>query len=107
MTCATGATALKRLGGGERLDVLIFGYKLPDTTGIEWTRQTRALAHRQRTPIIMLTDYDVEEDALRAGATTFMRRSGAPAEITETVARQLARSNRLEGMGVRLLALIR
>jgi CheY-like chemotaxis protein len=90
-TCSTGAEALERLGGGERFDVLIFGYKLPDITGTELIRQTRALAHRQRTPLIMLTDYDVEEDALRVGATTFLRRSGAAASIAETVARLLAR----------------
>jgi len=90
-TCSTGAEALERLSGGERFDVLIFGYKLSDITGIELIRQTRALAHRQRTPLIMLTDYDVEEDALRAGATTFLRKTGAAADITETVARLLAR----------------
>ena len=89
--CSTGAEALARLSGGGRSDVLIFEYKLPDMTGIEVIRQTRALAHRQRTPLIMLTDYDVEEDALRAGATTFLRKSGAAADITETVARLLAR----------------
>lgn len=90
-TCPTGAEALGRLGGGGRFDVLIFGYRLPDTTGVELIRRTRALPHRQRTPLVMLTDYDVEEDALRAGATTFLRKSGAAAEITETVARLLAR----------------
>jgi CheY-like chemotaxis protein len=90
-TCSTGAVALELLGGGERFDVLIFGYKLSDITGIELIRQTRALAHRQRTPLIMLTDYDVEEDALRLGATTFLRKSGVAASIAETVARLLAR----------------
>ena len=90
-TCSTGAEALERLGGGERFDVLIFGYKLPDTDGIELTRQARALAHRQRTPLILLTNYDVETDALRAGATTYLRRSGVADSITETVARLLAR----------------
>jgi len=90
--CSTGVEALERLSGGERFDALIFGYKLPDITGIELIRQTRALAHRQRTPLIMLTDYDVEEDALRAGVTTFLRKSGAVASIAETVARLLART---------------
>ena len=89
--CSTGAKALERLSGGERFDVLVFGYKLLDITGIELIKQMRALAHRQRTPLIMLTDYDVEEDALRAGATMFLRKSGAAADITETVARLLAR----------------
>jgi CheY-like chemotaxis protein len=89
--CSTGAQALERLQGGERFDVLIFGYKLPDTTGIELIKQTRALAHRQRTPLIMLTDHDVETEALRAGATSYLRRSGAADSITEAVARLLAR----------------
>ena len=83
--------ALERLSGGERFDVLIFGYKLPDTTGIELIKQTRALAHRQRTPLIILTDHDVETEALRAGATSYLRRSGAADSITEAVARLLAR----------------
>jgi DNA-binding response OmpR family regulator len=80
--------------GGERFDVLIVSYELPDIPGVELIRLTRALAHRQRTPLIMLTDYDVEEDAPRTGATTFLRKSGAAAEITETVARLLARRRR-------------
>jgi CheY-like chemotaxis protein/tetratricopeptide (TPR) repeat protein len=94
--CSTGAQALERLRGGRRFDVLIFGYKLPDMTGVELIRQTRALAHRQRTPLIMLTDYDVEDDALRAGATLFLRSSGAADSIAETVARLLARKKRTE-----------
>lgn len=76
--------------------MLIFGYKLPDMTGVELIRQTRALAHRERTPLIMLTDYDVEDDALRAGATLFLRSSGAADSIAETVARLLARKKRTE-----------
>ena len=94
--CSTGTDALQRLGGGERFDVLIVGYKLPDMTGVELIKQTRALAHRQRTPLIMLTDYDVEDDALRAGATLFLRSSGAADSIAETVARLLARKKRTE-----------
>ncbi|HEX8685774.1 MAG TPA: response regulator, partial [Pyrinomonadaceae bacterium] len=94
--CSTGAQALERLRGGERFDVLIFGYKLPDITGVELIRQTRALAHRHRTPLIMLTDHDVEDDALRAGATLFLRSSGAADSIAETVARLLARKKRTE-----------
>ena len=94
--CSTGALASERLRGVERFDVLIFGYRLPDMTGVELIRQTRALAHRQRTPLIMLTDYDVEDDALRAGATLFLRKLGAADSIAETVVRLLARKKRTE-----------
>jgi CheY-like chemotaxis protein/tetratricopeptide (TPR) repeat protein len=90
-TCASGAAALEKLESGERYDVLIFDNKLPDTTGIELIGQTRALAHRQHTPIIMLSGDEVEMDARRAGANWFLRKPGDVGSIPETVARLLAR----------------
>lgn len=90
-TCATGAAALKKLESGERFDVLIFDNKLPDTTGVELIKRTRALAHRQLTPIIMLSGGEVEIEARRAGANKFLRKPGDMAAIPEMVARLLAR----------------
>jgi CheY-like chemotaxis protein/Tfp pilus assembly protein PilF len=90
-TCANGAAALERLRSGERFDVLIFDNKLPDTTGVELIRQARALAHRQQTPIMMLSGDDVELDARRAGAGAFLRKPEDMSLIAETVARLLAR----------------
>ncbi len=90
-TCATGAVALEKLKSGERFDVLIFDNNLPDTNGIELIRKTRALAHRQQTPIIMLSGDDVELDARRAGANRFLRKPEDVPSIAETVARLLAR----------------
>jgi CheY-like chemotaxis protein len=89
--CATGIAALEKLESGERFDVLIFDYKLPDTTGIELIKQTRRLAHRQQTPIIMLSGDEVEPEAKRAGANYFLRKPGDIGSISETVARLLAR----------------
>jgi CheY-like chemotaxis protein/tetratricopeptide (TPR) repeat protein len=90
-TCATGAAALEKLRSGERFDVLIFDNNLPDTNGIELIGQTRALAHRQQTPIIMLSGDDVELDARRAGANAFLEKPDGVPLIAETVARLLAR----------------
>jgi CheY-like chemotaxis protein/Tfp pilus assembly protein PilF len=90
-TCANGAAALEKLESGERFDVLIFDNKLPDTTGVELIRQARTLAHRQQTPIIMLSADDVELDARRAGAGAFLRKPEDVSLIAETVARLLAR----------------
>jgi CheY-like chemotaxis protein/tetratricopeptide (TPR) repeat protein len=90
-TCTDGASALEKLESGERFDVLIFDYKLPDTTGIELIKQTRRLAHRQQTPIIMLSGDEVELEAKRAGASYFLRKPGDIDSIPETVARLLAR----------------
>ena len=71
--------------------MLIFDNRLPDTTGIELIRHTRKLAHRQQTPIIMLSGDEVEERARRAGANAFLRKPDDVISIPETVARLLAR----------------
>ena len=88
--CTGGAAALEKLESGERYDVLIFDNKLPDTTGIELIKHTRTLAHRQQTPIIMLSGDEIEVEARRAGANTFLRKPGDVASLPETVARLLA-----------------
>ena len=92
--CLDGAAALEKLLGGERFDVLIFDNNLPDTSGIDLIRQTRALAHRQQTPIIVLSRDDVELDARRAGANAFLRKPDDVPLVAETVARLLARKAR-------------
>jgi CheY-like chemotaxis protein/tetratricopeptide (TPR) repeat protein len=90
-TCTTGAAALEKLESGERFDVLVFDNHLPDTNGVELIKHTRALAHRQQTPIIMLSGDEVEEKARRAGANAFLRKPDDVTSIPETVARLLAR----------------
>lgn len=91
-TCPDGAEALERLEGGARYDVLIFDNQLPGLGGVELIRRTRALAHRQQTPIIMFSGNDgVEAQAKRAGANMFLRKPADLSLIAETVARLLAR----------------
>lgn len=90
-TCADGAAALAKLESGERYDVLIFDNNLPSINGVELIRQTRALAHRQRTPIIMLSGSEVETEARRAGASYFLPKPDGIALLAETVAHLLAR----------------
>jgi len=93
-TCGDGAAALENLESGARFDVLIFGNKLPDTTGVDLIRRARALAHRQLTPIIMLSGDEVEREARRAGANAYLRKPGDVRSLSETVARLLARKSR-------------
>lgn len=90
-TCTDGAAALAKLESGARYDVLIFDSRLPDTNGIELIKRTRALAHRQRTPLIMFSDDEEELEVRRAGANAFLRKPGDVSLIAETVARLLAR----------------
>jgi CheY-like chemotaxis protein len=93
-TCADGASALERLQSGARYDVFIFDNRLPDTSGIELTRRTRAMAHRQQTPVIVLSGDEVEAQARRAGANAFLRKPDDVPALAETVARLLARRAR-------------
>ncbi len=95
-TCGDGAAALERLRGGARYDVLIFDNNLPDASGVELIRRTRTLAHRQQTPIIMLSADDVELQARRAGANAFLSKPADLHALTETVARLLARKKERE-----------
>jgi CheY-like chemotaxis protein len=93
-TCANGVAALERLQSGARYDVLVFDSHLPDTSGLELIRRTRALAHRQQTPIIMLSGDEVEIQARRAGANAFLRKPEDVSVIAETIARLLARRSK-------------
>ncbi|MFL6336120.1 MAG: response regulator [Pyrinomonadaceae bacterium] len=93
-TCADGAGALERLQSGARYDVLVFDNRLSDTSGLELIRRTRVLAHRQQTPIIMLSGDEVEIQARRAGANAFLRKPEDVPLIAETIARLLARRSK-------------
>jgi CheY-like chemotaxis protein len=90
-TCGDGTVALEKLARSARYDVLIFDNQLADTSGIELLRQTRGLAHRQQTPVIILSASDVEMQTRRAGANAFLRKPDDLPALTETVARLLAR----------------
>lgn len=92
--CDDGAAALSKIEGGDHYDLLILDNVLPGMNGIELIRRARALAHRQRTPIIMLSASGVEDEARRAGASAFLRKPKGVAALAETIARLLARRPR-------------
>lgn len=90
-TCGDGTAALEKLQSGARYDVLIVDNQLPGMNGMELIRRTRAMAHRQQVPIIMLSAGDVETQARRAGANEFLRKPDDMPLLAETIARLLAR----------------
>jgi len=47
------------------------------------------MAHRRRTPIIMLTGDNCEKEAWRAGVDAFLRKPEALDEVSSTIARLL------------------
>lgn len=90
-TCADGAEAMKILADDEPYNILIFDYDLPGHNGIELMRYARTLPHRRRTPIIMFSASNVEQDAWRAGASAVLRKPDDVARLSETVTRLLSK----------------
>src|SRR5690606_5499098 len=52
--------------------IFLMDYHLADTDGVEIIRTLRATEQFAKTPIIMTSGLDVEEEALEAGASTFL-----------------------------------
>jgi two-component system chemotaxis response regulator CheY len=93
-TCANGAQAVVRLQGDAPYDLLIFDDDLPVVRGVELIRLARALPHRARTPVIMLSSSDVEAEAVDAGADLFLDKPASLHSIVEAVARLLPKGGR-------------
>ena len=88
-SCADGVEALHQLAGETHYDLLLFDNELPGASGIELVRRARGLEHRRKTPIIMLSASDCEENARRAGVDAFLRKPQDIARLIGTVARLL------------------
>lgn len=56
---------------------------------MELVVRTKSMAHRRRTPIIMLTGDNCEKEAWRAGVDAFLRKPEALDEVSSTIARLL------------------
>jgi two-component system chemotaxis response regulator CheY len=93
-TYTDGAAALTEIEGGAHYDLMIIDNQLPNVGGLELLTRARQLAHRQQTPIIMLSATDEWREARRAGATAFLRKPEDMHALTETIARLLARGRR-------------
>ncbi len=93
-SCDNGLEALEKIESGAHYDLLILDNELLGISGIELINRTRVLAHRQRTPIIMLSANDVEREARRSGASMFLRKPQDILSLAENIARLLARKSR-------------
>jgi len=89
--CADGAEAMSKIESKARYHLLILDNQLPGKDGLELARRARQLPHRRRTPIIMLSASDVEQDALRAGVNAFLRKPQDIGRLTATVTRLLTK----------------
>jgi CheY-like chemotaxis protein/tetratricopeptide (TPR) repeat protein len=89
--CADGTEAMCKIESKARYQLLILDNQLPGKDGLELVRRARQLPHRRRTPIIMLSASDVEQDALRAGVNAFLRKPQDIKRLSATVTRLLTK----------------
>jgi DNA-binding response OmpR family regulator len=64
-----------------RPDVFLMDYHLSDMNGVEVIRHLRADPTFARTPIVMVSGMDVEKEAIKAGATTFLVKPFEPDDL--------------------------
>jgi DNA-binding response OmpR family regulator len=62
-------------------DIFLMDYHLADMDGVEIIRQLRQHPTFSKTPIIMTSGLDVEEEAKEAGATTFLVKPFEPGDL--------------------------
>jgi CheY-like chemotaxis protein len=81
-----GTDGAAEIESGRHYDIILLDYDLPGVDGIELTRLARRLPHRASTPIIMFSATDVEQAALEAGVTMFLRKPEDVGRLVEVVA---------------------
>ncbi len=72
-TAATGLEAV-RLARAEKPDLIILDLEMPEMNGIQACRILKSDPATQKTPIIVLTSMQMEDEARRAGAEHYVRK---------------------------------
>jgi CheY-like chemotaxis protein len=90
--CLDGTIALEKIESQRAYDLLLLDNDLPGLSGLELVHRALSLAHRQRTPIIILSATEVGKEARRAGASLFLRKTENIYAIVEHVLRLTAGS---------------
>jgi len=95
-TCTDGAAALKKILDDTHYDLLLLDYDLPGVSGIELVRRARSVAHRENTPIIVLSAALGEAEAREAGANEFLHKPEDIRNLVETITRLLSSAEDLK-----------
>jgi DNA-binding response OmpR family regulator len=74
----------------EHFDLLILDNEAYGLDGLTLTRRVRHLPHRKETPIILMSLYDLAEEAREAGADAFLRKPYNLIELVDTIRRIFA-----------------
>jgi CheY-like chemotaxis protein len=88
---SNGNTAMNRLAGGVRYDLLLLDNELPGATGLELTRYARSLPRYRTTPIIMVSATDCRAEARGAGVDLFLRKPDDIHTLVDAVRRLIHR----------------
>ena len=76
-TVIGGPDGLSYLNAGNKVDLILLDYRMPEMTGIEVLKQIKGLAEFREVPVIMLTGEEnesLELQALEAGAAVFIHK---------------------------------
>ncbi len=87
--CHDAETACRLLDAGRPFDLILLDAKLDGMSGLELLRRTRAMALYARTPVVMFTATDCEDEAAGAGANAYLRKPSGIRDLISTVERLL------------------
>jgi two-component system chemotaxis response regulator CheY len=85
--CSDGNLALQKLSGHTHYDLILLDNDLPGMNGLQLAKQTRAMAHRRQTPIVMLSATVDDAMAQSAGAEVALRKPEDISSLADTVRR--------------------
>ncbi|HET8576927.1 MAG TPA: response regulator [Methylomirabilota bacterium] len=74
----------------EKPDVIVMDVQLPKLSGLEATRQLRAIPETAKTPIIVVTSFALSGDdkkAMEAGASAYLAKPYSPRQLLDAIKR--------------------
>ena|SRR5437868_910483 len=87
--CRDGLAALRELQSATSYDLLLLDQDVSHLDGFQLIRHARTLAHRQHTPIIVLSACECSNEARRVGADIFLQKPEGINRLVSTITRLL------------------
>ena len=88
--CTEGHTASRIIESNQHYDIIITDNDLPFITGVELVERARKMAHRQSTPILMISGELSPAEALQVGANAFLSKPSEVGRLVQTVAQLIS-----------------